>query len=69
MHSPQAHQCGPGSNPVVDAICRLSLLLVLSFAPRGFSAGTPVFPPPTLQSKFLFGLERTGTFKRVVKNS
>ena len=30
----------------VDAICGLSLLLVLSFAPRGFSPGTPVFPSP-----------------------
>ena len=30
----------------VDAICGLSLLLVLSFAPRGFSPGTPVFPAP-----------------------
>ena len=37
------HQCGPGSNPSFDAICGLSLLLVLSFAPRGFSPGTPVF--------------------------
>ena len=25
---------------------RSCLLLVLSFAPRGFSPGTPVFPPP-----------------------
>ena len=41
-----SHQCGPGSNPGVDAICVLSLLLVLSFAPRGFSPGTPVFPSP-----------------------
>ena len=41
-----AHQCGPGSNPGVDAICGLSLLLVLSLAPRGFSPGTPVFPSP-----------------------
>ena len=40
------HQCGPGSNPGVDAICGLSLLLVLSFAPRGFSPGTPIFPSP-----------------------
>ena len=30
----------------VDAICGLSLLLVLSFAPRGFSPGTSVFPSP-----------------------
>ena len=40
------HQSGPGSNPGVDAICGLSLLLVLSLAPRGFSPGTPVFPSP-----------------------
>ena len=39
-----SHQCGPGSNPGVDAICGLSLLLVLSLTPRGFSPGTPVFP-------------------------
>ena len=25
-----SHQCGPGSNPSVDAICGLSLLLALS---------------------------------------
>ena len=46
-----SHQCGPGSNPGIDAICELSLLLVLSLAPRGFSLGTPVFPSlqkPTL---------------------
>ena len=30
----------------VDTICGLSLLLVLSLAPRGFSLGTPVFPSP-----------------------
>ena len=41
-----SHQCGPGSNPGVDAICGSSLLLVLSPAPRGFSSGTPVFPFP-----------------------
>ena len=41
-----SHQCGPGSTTGVDAICGLSLLLVLSFAPRGFSPGTPVFPSP-----------------------
>ena len=40
------HQCGPGSNPGVDAICGLRLLLVLSLAPRGFSPSTPVFPSP-----------------------
>ena len=41
-----SHQFDLGSNPGVDAICGLSLLLVLSFAPRGFSPGTPVFPSP-----------------------
>ena len=43
-----SHQCGLGSNPSIDAICGLSLLLVLSFAPRVFvfSLCTPVFPSP-----------------------
>ena len=41
-----SHQCDPGSNPGVDTICGLSLLLVLSFALRGFSLGTSVFPSP-----------------------
>ena len=41
-----SHQCGPGSNPGVDAICGLSLLLVLFFALRGFSPDTAVFPSP-----------------------
>ena len=41
-----SHQCGPGSNPGVDAICGLSLLLVLSCSLRGFSPGAPVFPSP-----------------------
>ena len=39
-----SHQCGSGLNPGVDSICGLSLLLVFSFAPRGFSPGTTVFP-------------------------
>ena len=39
-----SHQCGPGSIPNVDSICGLSLLLVLSLAPRGFSLGTSVSP-------------------------
>ena len=46
-----SHQCTPGSNPGVDTICGLSLLLILSLAPSGFSLGTPVFPStqkPTL---------------------
>ena len=37
---------GTGSNPGVDTICGLSLLLVLSLALRGFSPGTLVFPSP-----------------------
>ena len=41
-----SHQCGPGSNPGFDAVCGLILLLFLSFAPRGFSPGTPVFLSP-----------------------
>ena len=41
-----SRQSALGSNPGVDAICGLSLFLVLSFAPRGFSPGSPVFPSP-----------------------
>ena len=67
-----SHQCGPGSNTGVDAICGLRLLLVLSFAPRGISPGTPVSPPPpplkTNTLKFKFDLERTDTFHRVLMN-
>ena len=40
-----SHHCGPGSNPSVEAICGLSLLLVFSFPPSSFSPGTPVFLP------------------------
>ena len=32
-----SHQCGPGSNPGVDAICGFSLLLVLPCSERFFS--------------------------------
>ena len=46
MRAIASHQCGPGSNSGVDATCGLSLLLVLSFAPRGFSLGTLVVPSP-----------------------
>ena len=42
-HSPPTN-VGRVGNPGVDAICGLSLLLVLSLAPRGFSSGTPVSP-------------------------
>ena len=46
MRALASHQCGPGSTPGVDAICGLSLFLVPSLAPRGFSPGTPVFSSP-----------------------
>ena len=46
MRAIPSHQCGPGPIPRVDAIHGLSLLLVLSLAPRGFSLGTSVFPSP-----------------------
>ena len=46
MRALASHQCGLGSNPGVNAIRGLSLLLVLSFAPRGFSPGSPVFFSP-----------------------
>ena len=52
------HQCSPGSNPGVDAICGLSLFLVLFFAWRGFS-GYSSFPlsSNTNISKFQFDKE------------
>ena len=55
-----SHQCGPGSNPGVNTICGLSLLLVLSLAPRGFFFGYSGFPlsSNTNSSKFQFDLER-----------
>ena len=46
MRAFASHQCGPDSNLGVDALCGLSLLLVLSFARRDFSPVTPVFPSP-----------------------
>ena len=62
-----SHQCGLGSNPGVEAICGLSLLLVLSFAPRGFSPGTPVFP---LLKKQHFQIPiRSGTYGHVSTSS
>ena len=53
-----SHQCGPGSNPGVGAICGLSLLLVLCLAPRGFSPGRVRFSlcSKTNTSKFQFDL-------------
>ena len=45
-HCGESTRSGPSSNPGIDAICGLSLLLILSLAPRGFSPGTPVFLSP-----------------------
>ena len=54
-------KCGLGLNPGGDVIiCELSLLLVLSLAPRGFSPGIPLFPSASLEPntfKFQFNLE------------
>ena len=53
-------ECGPGSDPGVDAICGLSLLLLVFLAPRGFSPGDPVFPSPQIQHfQIPVDLERT----------
>ena len=66
-----SHQCGPGSNPGVDAICGLSMLLVLSLAQRGCSPSTLVFSLSlkTNTFKFQFDLARTDTFQQVLMNS
>ena len=64
-----SHQCDPGSNPGVHAICGLSLLLVLSFVLRGFSPGTPVFhsrQKPTIPNSNCI---QNTQFQRVLKNS
>ena len=51
-----SHHCNialvhiPASMPYV--VCGLSLLLVLSFVPRGFSPGTSVFPSPHIKPTF-----------------
>ena len=39
-----SHQCGLGSNPCVESLRGLSLLLVLFYAPRGFFPDTPFSP-------------------------
>ena len=47
-------QCGPGSNPGVDAMCGLSLLLVLSPPPRDFSNDSFSLSSKTNTCKFQF---------------
>ena len=67
-----SHQCGPGSNPGVSAICGLSLFVVGSLpCSERFFSGYSGFPLSlkTNTSKFQFDLERSDTFQRVLKNS
>ena len=55
-----SHQCGPGSNPAVDAICGLSLFVVGSLlCSERFSSGYSGFPlsPKTNIFKFQFDQE------------
>ena len=58
-----SRQCGPGSNPGVEAI----VVGVLSLAPRGF--GYSGFPLSSKTSTSKYDLERTDTFQRVLVNS
>ena len=48
-----SHQCRPGSIPGVDAICGLSLLLVLVLDLRVVSPASPVFLSPQNVVEFL----------------
>ena len=61
------HQCGD-SNPGVDAICGLTLLLVLSLTLRGFSQGTPVFPSPFKNQHFQIPIQ-SGMHRHVSTSS
>ena len=61
-----SYQCGPGSNPGVDAICGLSLLLVLSQCSERFFSGYSGFPPSSetmqhFQIPILPGIRRRTT--------
>ena len=67
MRALASHQCGPGSNPGVDAIGGLSLLLVLSLALRDFSPGTPV--SPLLKNQHFQIPARAGTHGNVSTSS
>ena len=62
-----SYQYGPGSNPGVDAICGLSLLLVLSLAPRGFSPGIRF--SPLLKNQHFQVPIRSGTHGHVSTSS
>ena len=54
-----SHQCGPGSNPGVEAMCGLGLLLVLSLCSERFFSRYSGFPlsSKTNISKFQFDQE------------
>ena len=59
-----SHQCGPGLNPGVDAICGLSLLLVLVPGLRVFFRFLQFFSPHKNQHfKIPIRPERTSTFE------
>ena len=66
-HLQQSKQCGPHSNPGVDALYWFSPLL--REATRGFISDTPVFPSParTNTSKFQFDLHLTDTLNEFVR--
>ena len=64
-----SHQCGPGSNPGVDTVCGLNLLLVLSLIREVSLRAVRFFPLLKNQRFQQFDLERTDTFQRVLMNS
>ena len=55
-----SHQCGLGSIPGLGVICELSLLLVLVFAPRVVSSGTPLSKVTFPNSNSTWHLRATG---------
>ena len=60
--------CGPGLKPGVNAIYGLTLLVVLSFALRGFSPGTLVFSSKKKNQHFQIPI-RSGTHGHVSTSS
>ena len=64
-----SHQCGLGLIPGINTISGLSLLLVLSLDPRGFSPVTPSFlltlKATLLNSNLIWGMD---TFQQNHKN-
>jgi len=62
-HSPPTNDGGPGSNAGVDAICGLSLMLVLSFAPIFFS-GYSGFPLSSKTNIFKFQFDKESGRRR-----